>query len=78
VLRYIFWEKRNEVTGEWGRLHNEELYDLYSSAYIIRVIESRRMRCAAHVACMLEMRVAYWVLVGKLGGKRPFGRPRFR
>jgi hypothetical protein len=78
VLRGIFLEKRNEVTGDWRKLHNEELYDLYSSEYIIRVIESRRMRCAAHVARMLERRGAYLVLVGKLGGKRPFGRPRCR
>jgi hypothetical protein len=51
VLRKIFGRKRDEVTGEWRKLHDEELYDLYSSQYIIRGMESRRMRSAAHVAC---------------------------
>jgi hypothetical protein len=66
------------VTGEWRRLHNEEFYDPYSSPYIIRVIESRRMRWAAHIARMMERRGAYWVLVWKLEGKGPLGRPRCR
>ena len=66
-----------EGRGDWG-VDNEELYDLYSSPYIIRVIESRRMRWAAHLAHMVERRGAYWVLVWNLGGKRPLGRPRCR
>ena len=66
------------VSGEWRRLHNEELSDLYSSPNIVRVIKSRRMRWAGHVARMGEERVVYRVLVGKLEGKRPLGRPRCR
>jgi hypothetical protein len=66
VLRWIFRPKGDEVTGEWRRLHNEELYDLYSSPNIIRVIKSRIMRWAGHVARMGDMRGAYWVLMGKL------------
>jgi hypothetical protein len=58
VLRRIFGPKRDEVTGEWRRLHNEELIDLYSSPNIVRVIKSRRMRWAGHVACTAERRVA--------------------
>ena len=77
VLR-IFGPRRDEVTGEWRRLHNEELYDLYSSPNIVRVIKSRRMRWAGHVARMGEERVVYRVLVGKPEGKRPQGRPRRR
>jgi hypothetical protein len=65
VLRRIFVPKRDEVTGEWGRLHNEELNDLYSSPNIIRVIKSRRMRWAVHVARMGEGRGAYRILVGR-------------
>ena len=75
---YIFGPRRDEVTGEWRRLHNEELNDLYSSPNIVRVIKSRRMRWAGHVARMDEERGAYWVLVGKPEGKRPLGRPRRR
>ena len=78
VLRRIFGPRRDEVTGEWRRLHNEELSDLYSSPNIVRVIKSRRMRWAGHVACMGEERGAYRVLVGKPEGKRPLGRPRHR
>ena len=78
VLRGIFGPKRDEVTGEWRRLHNEELNDLYSSPNIIRVIKSRRMRWAGHVARMGEGRGAYRVLVGRPEGRRPFGRPRRR
>jgi len=74
----IFGPRRDEVTGEWRRLHNEELCDLYSSPNIVRVIKSRRMRWAAHVARMGEERGAYRVLVGKPEGKRPLGRPRRR
>ena len=65
VLRRIFGPRRDEVTGEWRRLHNEELSDLYSSSNIVRVIKSRRMRWAGHVARMGEERVVYRVLVGK-------------
>ena len=70
--------KRDEVTGEWRKLHNEELKGLYSSPDIVRVIKSRRMRWAGHVARMGEGRVVYRVLVGKPEGKRPLGRPRRR
>ena len=73
VLRGIFGPRRDEVTGEWRRLHNEELNDLYSSPDIVRVIKSRRMRWAGHVALMGEERGAYGVLVGKPEGKRPLG-----
>jgi len=69
VLRRIFGTRRDEVTGEWKRLHNEELSDLYSSPNIVRVIKSRRMRWAGHVARMGEERGAYRVLVGKPEGK---------
>jgi hypothetical protein len=78
VLRRIFGTKRDEVTGEWRKLHNEELRDLYSSLNIIRIIKSRRMTWASHVAQMSEKRNAYRLLVGKPEGKRPLGRPRCR
>jgi hypothetical protein len=78
VLRRIFGPERDEVTGEWRRLHNEELNDLYSSSNIIRVIKSRRMRWAGHVARMGEGRGAYRILVGRPEGRRPLGRPRRR
>jgi len=78
VLRRIFGRRRDEVTEEWRRLHNEELNDLYSSPNIVRVINSRRMRCAGHVARMGEEKGVYRVLVGKPEGKRPMGRPRRR
>jgi len=78
VLRRIFGPRRDEVTGEWRRLHNEELNYLYSSPNILWVIKSRRMRCAGHVARMGEERGVYRVLVGKLERKRPLGRPRRR
>ena len=77
VLRKIF-EPRREVTGEWRRLHYEELNDLYSSPNIVRVIKSRRMRWAGHVVRMGEERGVYRVLVGKPEGRRPLGRPRRR
>jgi hypothetical protein len=78
VLRRIFGPKRDEVSGEWRKLHNEELRDLYSSTSIIRIIKSGRMRWAGHVARMREKRNAYRLLVGKPEGKRPLGRPRRR
>jgi hypothetical protein len=78
VLRRIFGPKRDEVTGGWRKLHNEELRDLYSSPSAIRIIKSRRMRWAGHVARMAEKRNAYRLLVGKPEGKRPLGRPRRR
>jgi len=78
VLRRICEPKREEVTGEWRKLHNEELNDLYSSTNIVRVIKSRKMRWAGHVARMGEKRGLYRVLVGKPEGKRPLGRPRRR
>jgi hypothetical protein len=75
VLR-IFGLKRDEVTGEWRKLHNKELRDLYSSPSVIRIIKSKRMRWAGHVAQMGEKRTAYGLLVGKPEGMRPLGRPR--
>ena len=71
-------ESITPVTGEWRRLHNEELNDLYSSPNTVRVIKSRRMRWAGHVARMGEEKGVYRVLVGKPEGKRPLGRPRRR
>ncbi|KAJ4445602.1 hypothetical protein ANN_12284 [Periplaneta americana] len=78
VLRKIFGAKRDEVTGEWRKLHNAELHALYSSPDIIRNIKSRRLRWAGHVARKGESRNAYRVLVGRPEGKRPLGRPRRR
>jgi len=78
VLRRIFETTRDEVTGEWRRLQNEELNGLYSSPIAVRVIKSRRMRWAGHVAHMGEERVVYRVLVGKSEGRRQLGRPRRR
>jgi len=78
VLRRIFGPRRDEVTGDWRRLHNEELNDLYSSPNIVRVIKSRRMRWVGHVAHMDEEREVYRVLVGKPERRRPLGRPRRR
>ena len=78
VLRRIFGPMRDEVTGEWRRLHNEELNDLYCSPNIVRVIKSRRIRWAGHVARMGEERGTYRVLVGKPEEKKPLGRPRRR
>jgi hypothetical protein len=66
------------VTGEGKKLHNEELHNLYTSPSIIRIIKSRRMRWAGHVAQMGEKRSMYRLLVGKPKGKRPLGRPRRR
>jgi len=78
VLRKVFGPKRNEVTEEWRKLHNEELNDLYSLPNIVRVVKSRRMRWAGHVARMGEDRGVHRVLVGNPEGKRPLGRPRRR
>jgi hypothetical protein len=74
----IFGSKRGAVTGEWRKLHIEELNALYSSPTIVRVINSRRMRLVGHVACMGEERGVYTVLVRKHDRRRPFGRPRRR
>jgi hypothetical protein len=74
LLRRIFGPKRDEVTGEWRKLHNEEFRDLYSSPSIIRIIKLRRMRWAGHVARMGEKRTVYRLLVGN----RPLGRPKRR
>jgi hypothetical protein len=78
VLRRIFGPKWDEVTGEWRKLHNEELHNLYSSPNIIRQIKLRRMRWVGHVACVGEDGNVYKVLVGNPKGKKPLGRPRHR
>jgi hypothetical protein len=78
VLRRIFGPKRDEVTGDWRKLHNEELHNLNSSPSIIRVIKSRRMRWVGHVTRIGEKRNAYRILVGRAERKRPLGRPRRR
>jgi hypothetical protein len=78
VLRRIFRPTRDEVRGDWRKLHNEELHILYSSPNIIRRIKSRRIRWAGHVARMGMERNVYRVLMGKPEGKRPLGRPRRR
>jgi hypothetical protein len=78
ILRRIFGPKRDEVMGEWRKLHSEELRNLYSSPDIIRQVKSRRMRWAGHVARMGEERKLYKASVGKPEGRRPLGRPRRR
>ena len=78
MLRRIFGPKRDEVTGEWIKLRNKELNDLYCSHNIFLMINSRRMRWAGHVARRGERIGVYRVLVGKPEGKRPLGRPRHR
>jgi hypothetical protein len=78
LLRRIFGPKRDEVTGGWRKLHNEELHSLYSSPSIIRIIKSKRIRGAGHVARMGKKKNAYRILVGNPEGKRPLGRPRRR
>jgi len=78
VLRRIFGPRRDEVTREWRRLHNEELNDLYPSPNMVRVIKSRRMRWVGHVEHMGEDRGVYRLLVGKSEGRRPLGRPTRR
>jgi hypothetical protein len=78
VLRRIFGPKRDEVTGEWRKLHSKELHNLYSSPVIIRQIKSRRMRWAGHVSRVGEERKVYKVLVGKPKGNTPLGRRKRR
>ena len=78
VLRRVFGSKRDELTEEWRKLHNEELRDLYALPNIVRVVKSRRMRWAGHVVRMREGRGVHRVLVGKPEGKRPLGKPRRR
>ena len=75
-MRTKFGPKRDEITGEWRKLHNEELNDLYCSPNIFRVIKWRRMRWAGHVARVVEGRGVCSVVMGKPEGKRPLGRPR--
>jgi hypothetical protein len=74
VLKKMFGRKRDELTGKWRRLHKEKLYKLYFSPNIIRVIKSRTMRLAEHVACMVNRKGAYRVLVCRPDRKRPLGR----
>jgi hypothetical protein len=78
VSSNIFGPKRDEMTGGWRKLHDEELHGLYSLPSIVRVIKARRMRWAGHVARMGEVRGAYNILVGRPEGRRPLGRPRRR
>jgi hypothetical protein len=78
VLRGVFDPKRDEVTGEWRKLHKEELQDLYSPPTIVRVIKSRRIKCTGHVARIGEGIDVYGVLAGKPEKKRPLGIPRSR
>jgi hypothetical protein len=75
VLRRIFGPKRDEVTGEWRKLHNEKLHDLYSSPSIIRIMKSRRMAWSGYVARLGEKKNAYRSAVGKPEGKKTLGRP---
>jgi hypothetical protein len=77
-MKVICVTKRDEVIGEWRKLHSEELHNLYSSPDIITQVKSRRMRWAGHVACMGEERNVYKVLMGWSEVKRPLGRPRHR
>jgi hypothetical protein len=78
VWRRIFGSKRDKMKGVWRKLHNEELHDLYCSPTIVQVIKPRRIRWAVHVAQKGEGRGVYRVLLGKLEGRRPLGRPRHR
>jgi hypothetical protein len=78
VLRRIFGPKRDKVRGEWRKLHNKKLNDLYFSPTTAQVIKSRRVKWTGHTVCMGEKRSIHRVLVGKLVGKRPLGRPRHR
>jgi hypothetical protein len=76
MLRRIFGPKRDEVTGEWRKLHNEQLNDLYFSPTVVRVVKSRKMRWEGHVARMGERRGVYRVLVGKHEGKKSLGETK--
>ena len=78
AFNFLLLMPRDEITGEWRRLHYQELNDLYSSPNIVRVIKSKRMRWAGHVARMCEERGVYRVLLEKPEGRRPLGRPRRR
>jgi hypothetical protein len=78
VLKMTFGPKRDEVTGDWRKVHNEELHNLYSSPSIIRVNKSRRLRWVGHAAQIGEKRNAYRILMGKAEGKRPLGKPGCR
>ena len=78
VLRGIFGPRKKEIIGEWRKLHNEELNDLYASPNIVRMIKSRRMRWEGHLGHVGDRRGVYRVLLGKPEGKRPLGRPRRR
>jgi hypothetical protein len=78
ALRRIFGLRRDEIIEGWRKLHNEELHDLYFSSHIIRMMKSKRVRWAGHIARMIEKRNTYRVLVGKPEGKRPLGRLRHR
>jgi hypothetical protein len=78
VFRRVFGPKKDEVTGEWRKLHNEELNDLYTLPNIVRAVKSRRMSWAGYVARMGEERGVHMVLVGKPEGKRPLGKPKRR
>jgi hypothetical protein len=78
VLRKILGLKRNLVVGGWGKLHNEEHQNLYSSPYILRMLKSKRMRRARHVARIGAKRNAYRILVRNQEGKKPLRRPRRR
>jgi hypothetical protein len=76
MLRRIFGPKREEVAGDWRRLHNEELTNLYASPNVIRVIKSRKMKWEEHLLRIGEMRTVYSILVEKNNGRRPLGRHR--
>jgi hypothetical protein len=78
VLRRILGPRRDEVTGDWRKLHNEEIHNLYSSPNVIRMIQSKKMRWAGHVARMGATRNAYRILVGKPEGKSQLRRPKLR
>jgi hypothetical protein len=78
VKRGTFGSNRDEIIGSWRKLHNEELYNLYSSPDIIRMIKTRRMKWAGHAACMGEERNPYWFLVGKPERKRSLERYKHR
>jgi hypothetical protein len=78
LLRRIFGQKRDEKMGDWRKLHNEELQNLYSSPSVIRMIKSGRMRWAGHVARVGERGNVYRILMGKPGERKPLGRPRQR